>query len=354
MCLCCCTTRKSIFIYVLIISIIGFIFGLIYISNFASSTTLYKMLIDKIKYLEAHNTNNNYYNSNYDFRRNDYYNSYSPYYNDYNYNYNNYNSYYNNYNSNYNNDIIQKAKDLKTEINIESLTNENLNQNSYKLIKSLKGIEKGLGTILFIAPLIFFIFAIIFMISICGKRETQILTTQTFKLCSIIRIIVVILCVIFDLLSVVYFILLIIIYFQYTKLIDNHGDTCANKIILGIIYGGFSCWLNSNISNAFIKEAKLFEDVGEENKIGPSAEFDLNGNPIGRPVQINSNINEVNAQNVAQNGINPIYQQVQTVNTQNQGTVETQKKIQTESQNNIEELNLHEIKQVEEKNENIV
>ena len=351
MCLCCCSTRKSILAYIIVISIIAFIFGIVVILDFASDTSLYKILINKFKELEAENVNNNYYNSNYDFSRNDYYDPYSSYYNNYNYNYN-----YNNYN-NYNNDvdIVQKVKDAAALLKIETLTYDDLQQHSYKFIKKLKGIEKGLGTLLFISPLIFLIVAIVFLVSMCGKRETQIVTTNTFNLCSIVKIIVVILGIIFVLLSLVYGILLLVVYLQYSKLINSNSDTCAIKIILGMIYGYFSCWFYSNITNALIKEASIFNNVGEENKIGPDAEYDLNGNPLGgRTIQISSNLNGVNPQNNAQNRNEPIYQQVQQipVNTQNQGTMETQKQMQITTQNNINELNLN--KQTEQNNVNIV
>ena len=84
MCFCCCITRKSILIYAIAICSIAFIYGIIAISKFGSSTDIYKTLINKIKYLESHPESsstkskgnyNNYYNNDYDDDYNDYYNS---------------------------------------------------------------------------------------------------------------------------------------------------------------------------------------------------------------------------------------------------------------------------------------
>ena len=52
MCLCCCTTRKSILIYAVVISSFAFIYGIIAIANFGSSTDIYKALIEKLDYLD--------------------------------------------------------------------------------------------------------------------------------------------------------------------------------------------------------------------------------------------------------------------------------------------------------------
>ena len=65
MCFCCCVTRKSILIYTVVISSFAFIYGIVAVSRFGSSTEIYKALIDKLKQLEeqsdsSSNSRNNY------------------------------------------------------------------------------------------------------------------------------------------------------------------------------------------------------------------------------------------------------------------------------------------------------
>ena len=63
MCFCCCVTRKSILIYTVVISSFAFIYGIVAISRFGSSTEIYKALIDKLKELEdqRYSSSNPYY-----------------------------------------------------------------------------------------------------------------------------------------------------------------------------------------------------------------------------------------------------------------------------------------------------
>jgi len=52
MCYCCCTTRKGILIYMMVVSIIAFIYGIVAISYFGSSTEIYKYFKDKLDNLD--------------------------------------------------------------------------------------------------------------------------------------------------------------------------------------------------------------------------------------------------------------------------------------------------------------
>ena len=52
MCFCCCPTRKSILIYAIVISTLAFIYGIITIANFGSSTKIYKIFKETIKEIE--------------------------------------------------------------------------------------------------------------------------------------------------------------------------------------------------------------------------------------------------------------------------------------------------------------
>ena len=58
MCFCCCTTRKSILIYAIVISCFAFIYGIVAISNFGSKTAIYKALIQRMKILENQSSDN--------------------------------------------------------------------------------------------------------------------------------------------------------------------------------------------------------------------------------------------------------------------------------------------------------
>ena len=60
MCFCCCVTRKSILIYAIVISSFAFIYGIVAISKFGSSTEIYKALINKLKELEKKNQYTSY------------------------------------------------------------------------------------------------------------------------------------------------------------------------------------------------------------------------------------------------------------------------------------------------------
>ena len=282
MCFCCCATRKAILIYAIVISSFAFIYGIAAIAKFGSSTKIYKVLVNRLKELEKENQ----YSYDYD--------NFDDYYNNNNYNNYNYNGYYktkgNRRNSNKDNDYypyvnsynIEFAKEIldsESYFKIKSLKSRDLNQKSYGLIKSLKGIENGLGVILFIFPLIFLITEIIFMITICGIKEFQVLSDRTFKVFDIIRILCITFSTILIFLSILYSILLVIVFVQYIKLL-HIIDSCAIGVIIGMAYGYYGLWYYIILSCAFCNERTLFLKVGCESKPGPDAQYRLNGDHI--------------------------------------------------------------------------
>lgn len=282
MCFCCCVTRKAILIYAIVISSFAFIYGIAAIAKFGSSTKIYKVLVNRLKELEKENQ----YSYDYD--------NFDDYYNNNNYNNYNYNGYYktkgNRRNSNKDNDYypyvnsynIEFAKEIldsESYFKIKSLKSRDLNQKSYGLIKSLKGIENGLGVILFIFPLIFLITEIIFMITICGIKEFQVLSDRTFKVFDIIRILCITFSTILIFLSILYSILLVIVFVQYIKLL-HIIDSCAIGVIIGMAYGYYGLWYYIILSCAFCNERTLFLKVGCESKPGPDAQYRLNGDHI--------------------------------------------------------------------------
>lgn len=181
MCFCCCTTRKSILIYSIVISSFAFIYGIVAISKFGSNTEIYKVLITKLKELESNTySDSKSSNSNNNFE----YNSYSNYYKTKSKKnrriaYDNDDYYYPNLygNSKYAEAILNSA----SYIVISNLRTDDLKIKKYNLIKSLKGIENGLGVILFIFPILFLGIEILFLIFTCGIKEYKVLPLKYYK-----------------------------------------------------------------------------------------------------------------------------------------------------------------------------
>ena len=138
MCLCCCITRKFLLIYGIVTSAFAFIYRIVAISKFGSRTEIYKILVEYLKELEKENqystssttkNNNNYIEDYYDY----FYNSNS--------NNNKNDDYYSSvYGNNYNSKVVKAILDSASYAQIKSLTPNDLQQSSYNLIKSLKGI----------------------------------------------------------------------------------------------------------------------------------------------------------------------------------------------------------------------
>ena len=262
MCFCCCTTRKSILIYTFVISSFAFIYGIIAIANFGSSTDIYKALIEKLDYLEKQPSSS----SSSSYRSLQYYND--PYY--------------------YGYDANKYAKTLGNSItfmNIKSLKKEDIQNKNYGLIKNLKGIECGLGVILFLFPLIFLVVEIVFLIFIRGNKEFQVLPNSTFNIFNIIHILCITFSTIFIFLSVLYGILLVVAYMQYIFLVLS-VDSCAIGIVIGMVFGYYGFWYYIILSCAFCSIRTKFLNVGCEEKPGAEAQYDINGNIIPRNPQI--------------------------------------------------------------------
>ena len=299
MCFCCCTTRKSILIYAIVISSFAFIYGIVAISKFGSNTEIYQKLIDKLNELESNSsTTSDYYsryNNHFDYKTKN--NRRTTQYDD-----------YNNLNHYYNQKVAKAILDSASYSRIQSLTQANIKKGDYSLIKSLKGIENGLGVILFIFPLIFLILEIIFLIFACGIKEYKVLPNNTFNILNTLKIICITLSTIFIFLSILYGILLVVIFVQYFNLIGIL-DSCLIGIIVGMVYGYYGLWYYIILSCAFCNERTKFLNVGSEGKPGPEAMYDINGNPIiksSQPIIIAQPIQPQNPQvvEVKQNPIN--------------------------------------------------
>ena len=274
MCFCCCTTRKSILIYAIVISSFAFIYGIVAISKFGSKTEIYKVLIDKLKELESKK----------DSSTSDYNSRYNGYKTKNNRRIDNYDDY--NYNSNYyyNQKVAKAILDTASYSIIQGLTPNDIKQRDYSFIKSLKGIENGLGVILFIFPTIFLVIEIIFLIFTCGIKEYKVLPNNTFIIFNILKIVCITLSTLFIFLSLLYAILLIVVLAQYINLLSII-DSCSIGIIVGMVYGYYGIWYYIILSCAFCHERTKFLNVGSEGKPGPEAMYDINGNPILKPSQ---------------------------------------------------------------------
>ena len=280
MCFCCCG-RKSILIYAIVKSSFVFISSISVISMFSSSTDIYKSLLLKIQKLEdepssSSTSNSNNYNNRYNYY--DYYDYYSYYkikrdnsrriddnYYPY-YTYTNYDTY--------------------SYFCILTLTKEDINKVGIDFIKSLKGIECGLGVVLFIFSLLFLVIEIIFLFFSCGIKEYKVLKDSTFRILNIIKILCITLSIIFIFLSVGYGCFLFYAYFDYVALI-YHYDRCVRGIILGIAYGFYGSLNYIFLTCAFCKERTHFINVYCQSNPGSEAKYDINGNPILLNIQSN-------------------------------------------------------------------
>ena len=164
MCFCCCTTRKSILIYLIVVTSFAFIYGIIAIAEFGSNTDIYDYLIDRLDSLEDQGSS-----SSRSYRRMQFP---SNYYSQSNYEY------------------AKSILDTASVAEIDALTYDVIKGKSYGLVRSLKGIENGLGVVLFIFPIIFLAAEIVFLVFAWGNKEFQIMKTTTYNILYPIKIVV--------------------------------------------------------------------------------------------------------------------------------------------------------------------
>ena len=282
MCFCCCTTRKSILIYLIVVTSFAFIYGIIAISQFGSSTDIYDYLIDRLDQLESSgspSSSSGGWNGNRRLQSYNYPNTY------------------------------QAAKvilDTASVSKIDSLTYEDINGKSYGMVKSLKGLENGLGVVLFIFPILFLVAEIVFLVFSWGNKEFQIMKTSTYNILYVLKIIAYALAIIFIFLAVLYGCLLIVALAQYISLV-TFLDSCARGIIIGIVFGYYCFWYYIILSCGFASERNLFISIGSEEKPGANAQYDVNGNPIVRAILSAQPVIGVNPQMVVQ-PIQPVQQ----------------------------------------------
>ena len=274
MCICCCLTRKSLLIYAIIISSIAFIYGIVAISQFGSKTDENKSIKLILDYCSS---------SGNSYRR-----------------------------------IENINPSLLSSWNMKSNNEKRkleLCDGSYGILKNLKGIENGLGTILFIFPIIFLVAEIIYLIFTCGISENQVLSPKRFYVLNIFKTITYTFAIIFIFLAIAYGGLLFIALLQYYSFFPDDFTSygkCGDGIAYGMIFGYYSFWFYITLSCILGRERALFIEVGSQDNPGARAAFDINGNMIARAVVTQQVIG------VPQIMIQPMgvaYQQIPGVNT---------------------------------------
>ena len=248
MCICCCPSRKSLLIYAIVVTTITVIYGIMTISQFGSNTHVYKVLKEKIEVYNTIKSLSNSYARSLDDR-----------------------------------DIAYSIQDAESIYKINRLQAQDFEKTSYNLIPKLKGIENGAGVVLFVLSILFLVAEIVYLVFACGIRETQLASNSAFCVFNILKIITYTLAIICIFYSAAYGIVLIIILIQYMALVVNI-DSCSIGIVYGIVYAYYSFWAYITLSCIFGKERQLFKAVGSVANPGTAALFDINGNPIARPV----------------------------------------------------------------------
>ena len=245
MCICCCTSRKALLIYAIVVTTITVGYGIFSVANFGSNTEVYKYLKAKIEVYDGLISLYSYIHLLDD------------------------------------EDIAYSIQDAISIGRIYSLTSLDFETTNYKLIPILKGIENGAGVAIFVLSILFLLAEIVYLIFACGIRETQLASNSVYCVLNILKTITYTLAIIAIFYSAAYGAILIVILVQYMALVRNI-DSCSLGIIYGIVYAYYSFWAYITLSCIFGRERQLFKSVGSVANPGTAALFDINGNPIAR------------------------------------------------------------------------
>ena len=287
MCICCCPTRKSLLIYAIIVTGLTFIFGIITVALFGSSTDVHEFLVEMIDAIEESKSGS--------LSLSDYYDLLSS------------------YNSK---DFSLSSQDAASMLAISTLSSQYLEDKNYGVIKSLKGIENSFGVILFIISILLLGVEIYYLIFVLGIKESQVLSEKMYNIMDKFKLVTYIVSIASIFLSLLYGILLIVAIAQYAGIINNI-DSCSSGIICGIIYSFFSFWVYITLYVIFGKERQLFKNVGSATKPGTGAIYDLYGNLYVRTV-ISSQVVALNPQILQKPPLNYPYPNNVNVNIQQQ------------------------------------
>lgn len=205
--------------------------------------------------------------------------------------------------------------------------------NSYDIIKRLKGIEQGIGILLFIFTLIFIGVEIMLLYFSCGDKEYKLLSAKKFNIINIILIICIVASGISIILSILFSYLITRAFLQYSDFIlyieKNFfksetfftGDRCSFCLVMGFLYGYYQNFHFIVLVVGFPILRNKFKNMGYEGNPGPAELFDINGNRVIYPQNMLNNQGQPPIQIlVSNNGNNApeTKENMQTPQTQNQ------------------------------------
>ena len=279
MCFCCCQTRQTINIILLIITLSIFVYSSITIITHASNTILYETFENRLesvkptskKHSSENDNSNTNTNNNDDYNRDEELNNYIL---------QNFRKY------------VDSPKDINSYYYISTLNYYDLEENKHDVLKALRGIEKGFGITFIVLHILFLIFIISFLCNSCGDREYTLSSLSTFNSLMRIKIICISLSILLIFLSLAYSILLFFALTQYVKFITNPQlDTFIEKIIVGMSYGIYSLYYYITLSCGFWAEKNLYFQLGYEGNPGKFAKFYKDGTPVRRHIPASSSHN---------------------------------------------------------------
>ena len=275
MCICCCKTRNLLILYKMIIIAIALVCGIYRIFALPSNSIIYKFFKEEIdrldKSLDLPDTSSSYYriltfydnskikkilkNQNLKEKRkmeidDDYFKN------------------------------SMSENDFLSLIRIMGIKKEDLKKHSYTIIQNLKGIEIGFEVLYFILNLFFIVFEIIYSRYTKKEKEYKVLPAKIFNIFNNIKIISITLSSILIAINIAYICLLIAAISQYLNFTDF--DTCAFRLVTGIIISFYYLWYYITLVILFEKERKILIEVGTDEKPGPQAKYDISGRAISQ------------------------------------------------------------------------
>ena len=197
MCICCCPDRKSLLIYAIVVTGATFIFGIITVALFGSSSTVHEYLVNIIDLAEEFKDDPL---GLYDFAAT--------------------------FSGLALGDYTMSLQDEKSMEKISNIDYKYLKNKQYGVIKSLKGIDDSFGVILFIFSLLLLGTEIYYLIYVLGIKESQVLSEKMYNIMDKFKLVTYIVSIVSIFLSLLYGILLIVAIAQYTNLIHNY-DSCS-------------------------------------------------------------------------------------------------------------------------------
>ena len=276
MCFCCCQTRFSLITYLIILSAIAFIYGIVTISNSGSNNKVYKVLVDRIKNLEKCKESCSYNSLGY------------------------YSVSMQEINNAYQTGDYQNLFDQATLNGINGMDYTFIKDKKTNLVKGLKGIDLGFGIVILIFIFCYIGAGILFWIYLRGVKEYQVLPAKTYTIFNIIRLVCIYSSLLLIAMSVLYVILLIATFAQYAKLL-NVMNSITTGLILGIVFGIYCFFYFITTACGFYTERNKFVLVGSDEKPGPDAKYDINQNPIFRQVNPPTSLDNNKGQPLPQN-----------------------------------------------------